>query len=53
MEKISNKILEIIESKLERGEEIRPKDLKRYAKTLVYLKSVLDKHEEEEVLTDD
>lgn len=52
MHKISNKILEIIESKLERGEEIRPKDLKRYAKTLFYLKDILDK-DKEEVLTDD
>lgn len=52
MKKISDKIIEIIKSKLERGEEIRPKDLKRYAKTLVYLKSVLDTKDEEE-LTDD
>lgn len=38
MEEIKNKILEIIKDKLEIKEEIRPKDLKRYAKTLVYLK---------------
>lgn len=38
MEEIKAKILEIIKEKLEIREEIRPKDLKRYAKTLVYLK---------------